>query len=340
MPPDAASPPATRADTFSPGRAQALAIMAAGAAILALLTAREWGEMLHQWWNVDTYSHILLVPFIIAWLVAIKASELAKLIPRAWPAGLFLLAAALGLWVIGRMTGINLLAHAGAVGALQALVVAAIGPRAAFVVALPIAFAAALVPFGEEIVPPLQMVTAKIAIALTQASGIPAAVDGTHIDTPAGLFIVAEACSGVRFLIAMLTLSVLVCATRFVSWRRRALFLLAAFAVPIIANGIRAWATILVAQYYGAEVAVGFDHIVYGWIFFGIVVALILSVAWRYFERAPEAYGWNADQAAANPLVRRLESPAASPVIVLAGVAALVLFASSVTGIAAPAGIG
>jgi exosortase/archaeosortase family protein len=138
----------------------------------------------------------------------------------------------------------------------------------------------------------------------------------------------------------MLTLSVLVCATRFVSWRRRALFLLAAFAVPIIANGIRAWATILVAQYYGAEVAVGFDHIVYGWIFFGIVVALILSVAWRYFERAPEAYGWNADQAAANPLVRRLESPAASPVIVLAGVAALVLFASSVTGIAAPAGIG
>lgn len=139
--------------------------------------------------------------------------------------------------------------------------------RASLLLALPIAFAAFLVPFGDEIIPPLQLITADIAIVLTRWSGVPASIDGIYINTPAGLFIVAEACSGVKFLVAMVTLGVLVCFTRFASWRRRAEFLAACVIVPIIANGVRAWATIFVAQYIGAEKATGFDHIVYGWVF-------------------------------------------------------------------------
>ena len=63
----------------------------------------------------------------------------------------------------------------------------------------PLAFAVFLVPFGEEIVPPLQMLTAEIVIALTHLSGIEAHIDGVFIDTPAGLFEVAAACAGVQF---------------------------------------------------------------------------------------------------------------------------------------------
>ena len=114
------------------------------------------------------------------------------------------------------------------------------------------------------------------------------------IDTPAGLFIVAEECSGVKFLIAMLALGLLVAHTCFASWNRRAWFLIACVVVPIIANGIRAWATIFLAQYVGAEAAGGFDHIVYGWFFFALVLALVLGVAWRWFEREPEEAGWTA----------------------------------------------
>jgi exosortase A len=271
-----------------------LAMLAAAAAMLMLATASSWGEMLHQWWNIDTYNHLLLVPPIMAWLVMLRADDLAAIAPRPFAPALVLVAGALALWWAGRVHDINLIAHAGAVGAVLALVPAMLGLRAAALLALPLGMGAFLVPFGDEIIPPLQLITADIAIALTHWSGIPAEIDGIYIDTPAGLFIVAEACSGVKFLIAMVALGVLVAFTRFVSWRRRAVFLAACIIVPILANGVRAWATIYVAQFIGAELATGFDHIVYGWIFFAVVVAALLAGAWRYFERDPEDHGWSA----------------------------------------------
>lgn len=307
------------------------ALAALSAAVLALLaaTAQSWGEMLHQWWNIDTYNHLLLVPFIIVWLVMLKAGELAKIVPRPFAPGLLLMLAALALWWAGRASGINLVAQAGAVGALQAAVLSVLGLRAALLLALPLAFATFLVPFGDEIIPPLQSVTARIAIALTHWSGIEASIAGIHIHTPAGLFIVAEACAGVKFLIAMVTLGVLVCFTRFDSWSRRAAFMAACIIVPILANGVRAWATIYVAQFIGAERATGFDHIVYGWLFFAIVVAALLGGAWRYFEREPADYGWTAANLA-NPALlpgagqgRLAPAGAALATIALAAIAAL-----------------
>ena len=59
-----------------------------GAALVMLIAAREWGEMAHQWWYIDTYSHILLVPVIIGWLVSLKTEELAKVAPKAWIPGI------------------------------------------------------------------------------------------------------------------------------------------------------------------------------------------------------------------------------------------------------------
>ena len=77
------------------------------------------------------------------------------------------------------------------------------------------------------------------------------------------------------------------------------MFLIAAAVTSILANGVRAWGTIFVAQYVGAERAGGFDHIVYGWVFFAVVVAAVLGVAWRYFEREPHEAGLTAAQAGA-----------------------------------------
>lgn len=331
MPPEPAT--LTAPATALPARLPApwrSALGALAAAVLALLavTWREWGEMAHQWWNIDTYNHLLLVPFIMGWLVLIKADELARITPRAFAPGLVLLLAALALWAAGRASGINLIAQAGAVGAVQAAVVSVLGLRASLLLALPIAFGAFLVPFGDEIIPPLQFITADIAIALTHWSGIDASIAGIHIHTPAGLFIVAEACSGVKFLIAMVTLGVLVCATRFASWRRRAAFMVACVIVPILANGVRAWATIYVAQFVGAERATGFDHIVYGWIFFAIVVAALLGAGWRFFEREPEEYGWTAEAVAGWRWLARAESTSLAPVSAAFAVAGLAAIAA------------
>jgi exosortase/archaeosortase family protein len=114
---------------------------------------------------------------------------------------------------------------------------------------------------------------------------VPAALHGFFIDTPVGRFEVAEACSGVKFLIAMIALGTLVAHLCFRSWTRRAVFMAACVVVPILANGVRAWGTIYVAQSRGVEFAAGFDHIVYGWIFFAIVMAVLLGAASPFFDR-------------------------------------------------------
>ena len=138
---------------------------------------------------------------------------------------------------------------------------------------------------GDELVPALQMITAEITIALTHASGVPALIEGVFIDTPAGLFEVAEACSGVKFLVAMVALGALVAHVCYRSWWRRAAFMLAAVTLPILANGVRAWGTIYIAQSQGLEFAAGFDHVFYGWIFFALVMAALLALGWRFFDR-------------------------------------------------------
>ncbi|MGI8943634.1 MAG: exosortase A [Qipengyuania sp.] len=286
---------------------KSLAALSLAWLVLLVATRAEWLEMLHQWWNIDTYNHITLIPLIVAWLVWLKRRELAKVVPRGTWAGAVLLALALALWLTGRATQINLLAHASAVLALPASLLAVLGVRVAALLLLPLGMMAFLVPFGDEIVPQLQLTTAEVAIALTQWSGVEASIDGVNIDTPAGLFIVAEACSGVKFLIAMIALAGLVCFTAFESWAKRALFLLAAIIVPILANGVRAWGTIFIAQSRGVEFAAGFDHIVYGWIFFAIVIVLLIGGAWRFFERDPEDAGYDADDLDGQPLVAAID---------------------------------
>ncbi|MFA9201834.1 MAG: exosortase A [Cypionkella sp.] len=292
----------------------------------ALITATfgEWRAMAHQWWNIDTYNHVLLVPAILAWLVWLRRDELARVEPRAWWPGLVWLGAGLVMSLAGRAVEVNLLAQAGALAALQGALLAMLGVRVALVLAFPLLYAAFLVPFGDELIPALQQVTAHIAIGLTHASGVPAISDGLVIDTPGGKFIVAEECSGVKFLVAMTALSVLVAWTGFARWQRRVALVVGAAVVSILANGVRAWGTIYVAQWVGAERAGGFDHIVYGWVFFACVIALVLGAAWRWFEREPAEAGLSAEEAGRHPLAH-LERFSTSPDVALAAIAAVAI---------------
>ena len=299
---------------------------------LLVLTGREWGQMAWQWWNADSYSHILLVPPIIAWLIWSRVEALAKEQPSGWWPAIGGVAVALTLWGVGRTLDINLFAQAGAVGALIATLIALLGLRIALLLALPLGFMGFLVPFGDEIIAPLQTLTAAISIALLDLVNIPARLDGIYIHTPAGLFIVAEACAGVRFLIAMIAIGVLTAFTGFSSWNRRALLLIACIIVPILANGLRAFVTIAIGQRIGADAAGDVDHIVYGWVFFALVVAAILGVAWRWFERTPEEAGYTRDQIDALKWVESAQSLRAPPSIVTGAIAAMAAVAALFVG--------
>ena len=324
MPPDLAVPAPTAGTAAIPAHWRpALGWLALGWVALIGLFAADWAAMLDQWWNSSTYNHILLIPPILGWLVWLRWPELLRLAPQAWWPALVLVGAALLVWVAGAFAGFNLLRQAGAVALLPALALLLLGPRVGAGLAFPLGYSLFLVPFGDELVPPLQMITAEITIALVQLSGIPARIEGVFIDTPVGLFIVAEACSGVKFLIAMVALGVLVCNVCFRSWKRRAGFMALCIAAPILANGVRAWGTIYAAQYVGVEKAAGIDHIIYGWVFFAVVIAAVLGLSWKHFDRAIDDPMIDANAIAAHPLLTRLAARPAAPLLVLAG--ALVL---------------
>ena len=310
--------------SLSPTWRSALVRIAVAWAALFAAFAADWAAMARQWWNISTYNHILLVPAIIAWLVWQRWPELRRFTPGAWWPGLLLLAVAALLWLLGAISGLNLARHAGVVAMAGACVPLLLGPRISAGLLFPLCYMVFLVPMGEELVKPLQTITADITIALTHLSGIPAEIDGVFIDTPAGLFEVAEACSGVKFLIAMVAFGLLAANVCFLKPLRRAAMLAACVIVPILANGVRAWGTIYAAQIFGIEAAAGFDHIVYGWFFFAVVLALVIAGAWRFFDRPVNAPMIDAEALASARWLSRLEGLGLSAGAALAGGAVII----------------
>lgn len=311
---------------LSPTWQAALVRLGAVWAVLLVVFASDWAAIVLQWWNISTYNHVILIPAILGWLVWQRWPELEKLEPRAWWPGLVLFAGAAFLWLLGAMSGLDLARQAGAVAMLGATVPVLLGVRVSAGLFFPLTYLGFLVPIGEELVNLLQTITAQITVGLTHLSGIPAVIDGVFINTPAGLFQVAEACSGVKFLIAMIAFGTLAANVCFLSWRRRAAMLVACLVVPIVANGIRAWGTIYAAQFFGVEVAAGFDHIVYGWIFFAIVLVLVIAGAWRFFDRPMNAPMIDAEKIRTSLWLSRLETMSITAGKALVGLAIL-LFA-------------
>ncbi|WP_157217875.1 exosortase A [Flavisphingomonas formosensis] len=254
-------------------------------AALLLIFFSDAAKIVELWWTSSTFEHCLLIPPIIAWLVWQRASEVKRLEPVGWAPGLLIVAAGALGWLLGHAAGVSVARHYGLVLMLQGAVVACLGPAVARGLLFPLCYLFFLVPAGEGLVPPLQTITAQMCMALLHLFGVPAHIEGVFITIPNGYFEVAEACSGVKFLIAMLAYGVLVCNVCFKSWTRRALFMAAAAVVPILANGLRAWGTIYVAHLTSADFAVGFDHVVYGWIFFAIVIAIMMGLGWPFFDR-------------------------------------------------------
>jgi len=261
-------------------------------AALALLSAailgifwREAADVAGIWWNSSTFTHCLLIVPMIGWLVSQRVGLLRPLTPVYWWPALIWMAGAGLVWLVGEAAGVGLFRQLGLVLMLQGAVAVTLGEKLVRGLLFPLGYALLLVPFGEELVPLLQTLTAHISMVLLHLSGIPAEMEGVFITTPAGFFEVAEACSGVNFLIAMLAYAVFAAHLCFRSWTRRIVFIVAALATTILANALRAYGTMVAAEIWGIEAAGGIDHIFYGWFFFGAVILLVMFVARRWFDR-------------------------------------------------------
>ena len=282
----AAALPATPAATPWARHLGALAVVAV---LLVALFARDAGDMARIWWTNTTFGHCLFIGPVVAWLVWQRRGELARLDPAAWAPGLVIVAAGGAGWLLGEAASVAFARQLGLVMMLQGAVVTLLGPAVARGLLFPLAYAFFLVPFGEELEPPLQAITVRIVMPLLHLVGLEAYSNGVLIHAGRYWFEVAEACSGSKFVLAMFAFATLVAATCFREPRRRAVFMAAALVVPVVANGVRAAGTIWAADIWGIETATGVDHIVFGWLFFGAVMAGVLALGWRWFDRAPDA---------------------------------------------------
>ena len=286
---EADSPLPTHMPVSDRGWQKPLQYLAAAWAGLLLLFWRDAADMVAIWWNSSTFNHCLLIVPILVWLVMQRKELLAQLKPEPWlPALLYAAAGACG-WLLGDAAGLAVARQLGLVMMMQASVSALLGPNVTKGLLFPLFYMFFLVPIGEEIVPALQTLTATMCMTLLGWAGIPAHIDGIFITTPTGYFRVAEACSGVKFLIAMVAYGALVANLCFNRWPRRFAFLAACVVVPILANGLRAFGTIYIAHHSSNDFAAGFDHVFYGWIFFGLVIGLVMASGWPFFDKRADA---------------------------------------------------
>jgi exosortase A len=311
-----------------------LAALALAALAILLLFRRDVADLATLWWTSTTYGHCLFILPVVAWLVWTRRRELSGLTPAAWWPGLALVAAGGAGWLVGEAAGVSAARHFGLVIALQGAVVTILGPHVGRALLFPLAFAFFAVPFGEWLEPPLQDMTAAMVMPLLHLTGVPASLDGVLIHAGPYYFEVAEACSGSKFVLSMLAFAVLVANTCFRSWRRRAVFLGVSLIVPVLANGVRAFGTIYAAQLVGLEAATGFDHIIYGWLFFALVMAAVMAAGWRWFDRAPDDPAF--DPAALPAPKRHRVTLGAAALLVMATVALFPAWAAAIGGRSQP----
>ena len=256
--------------------------------LLVLAGGDAGGGIIAAWTRTGAFHHCFLILPIVGWLIWQQRPVLAGVTPAFSVAGCAIVGAGSLLWLAGAAGFVDLFRQAAFVICALGLVVALLGTPVARTLKFPLAYALFLIPIGSEFEPALQVLTACVAVALLHATGVPALLEGVFIATPIGLFRVAEACSGTGFLLAMAAYAALVCHLCFKSPVRRALFAGVAMILALLANGIRAWAIMLIANHSSMANPIVSNHIIYGWLLFALVIALLIWGASRWFDRKPD----------------------------------------------------
>ena len=258
--------------------------------VFAWVTGWYWdtaAEMAGIWWRSDTFAHGLVVLPIFAWLVWSKRERLSLVKHEPSPLMLVVILGAGLAWLLSELSSASAPSHFSLAVILTASFVGVLGLRIGRILAFPLLFVFFGVPIGEFLLPILMHHTADFTVHALRLTGIPVYQENLFFVVPNGRWSVVEACSGLRYLVASLMVGSLYAYLNYVSLKRRMWFMVVAFVVPIVANWVRAYITVMVGYHFGSEFVEGFIHIVYGWVFFGIVIGLMFWIGSRWHEAAP-----------------------------------------------------
>ena len=255
-------------------------------ALLAVLVLywRTGLAMVEIWERSETFAHAFVVPPIALWLIWRQRAALALHTPQPAPVFLLPLIAAALVWLLGDLVAVNSVTQMAFVAMLVLCVPLMLGRAVTWAIAFPLAFLFFCVPFGEFMMPQMMEWTADFTVLAVRASGVPVYREGLHFIIPSGSWSVVEACSGIRYLIASLMVGTLFAYLNYRSMKRRLIFIAVSFALPLVANWLRAYMIVMLGHLSGNAIATGVDHIIYGWLFFGLVMLILFTVGMRWSE--------------------------------------------------------
>jgi exosortase A len=258
--------------------------IAAACAAFGIAFQHEIAGAVRVWNGSTAYNHCYLVLPLAAALLWTRRDLLAQLRPEpAWWA-LLLLAPAAALWLAAALLDVLEAEQLSVVLLFEILLLAMLGWRVFHALLAPLLFLFFLVPVGAFLVPLLQTFTAIFTVQGLELLGIPVFADGFIIQIPAGTFEVAEACAGLRFLIASIVFGCFFATVVYRSKWRRAAFIALSIVLPIVANGFRALGLVVLGHLMGDAASAMADHILYGWLFFTIVTLVLIAIGISFRE--------------------------------------------------------
>jgi len=235
-------------------------------------------RLVEQWWNDPNFSHGFFVPAFSLFLVWQARSRLAQIPagPSWW--GLPIIIFALCTVVVGVLGAELFLSRVSLILLIAGFIVFFLGWDFFYAVLFPWAFLFLMVPIPaivfNQITFPLQLLASKLASTLLQLMGVPVLREGNVINLPAMPLQVAEACSGIRSLMSLATLSIIYGAVMEPRKLIRITLALASVPIAVVANSLRIVGTGLLVQYWDPDKAEGFFHAFSGWLIF--VVSLLM----------------------------------------------------------------
>jgi exosortase len=254
--------------------------------LLAASFGAVYGQVLvrlaYDWWHDDNYSHGFLIPPLALYLAWDRRDRLTAAIVKPALSGLAVVLAGLAVLVAGRLGAELFLTRVSVIGTLAGSIVFLWGWRRLRVLIFPLAVLLLMIPIPaivfNQITFPLQLWASRFGEATLTAAGIPVLREGNIIVLANTTLEVAEACSGIRSLVSLLTLGIML--GYFFERRQVARVLLAICTVPVavIANASRVAATGIAAHYYGPAAAEGVLHTFSGWLVFIVAFCLLFAL--------------------------------------------------------------
>jgi exosortase len=238
--------------------------------------------LVRDWWNDPNFSHGFFVPLFSGFLVWRDRKRLAVLptAPSSW--GALIMAAALAVMIVGVLGSELFLQRTSLILLLAGVVVHFFGWHFFRYLLFPWTTLFLMVPLPaiifNQLAFPLQILASKVASNLLPIMGVPVLREGNILMLPAVPLEVAEACSGIRSLMSLVTLTVIYSFFVETGILRRVLLVLAAVPIAVVANALRIIGTGLLVQYWDPEKALGFFHEFSGWVIFMASLALLISV--------------------------------------------------------------